>query len=179
MFRFSSGQRASMSIENILKVAARLGDLLQEVVFLGGACTPLLITDIAAQDVRPTQDVDFIFDAKTQLDVWDKEAQLRALGFQHSINGPICRWLIDDLEIDAMPADENLSGMKSAWFPLALANAHRVDVGAGLVIRVISAPLFVCTKFEAFTDYLAGFLDPNLPEREEIILYRLRQIADL
>jgi len=36
-------------------VAMRLGDLVDSVVFLGGATTTLLITDTAAGDVRPTK----------------------------------------------------------------------------------------------------------------------------
>ncbi len=41
-------------------VAARLGELRDRVVFLGGAATGLLLTDPGASPVRPTKDVDVI-----------------------------------------------------------------------------------------------------------------------
>lgn len=45
----------------LLRVAAKqLGPLLEELVFVGGCTTGLLITDEAASDVRPTFDVDAI-----------------------------------------------------------------------------------------------------------------------
>ena len=50
----------SPAIEWIRIVAERLGDLRDEVVFLGGATVGLLITDPATTTVRPTKDVDVI-----------------------------------------------------------------------------------------------------------------------
>jgi hypothetical protein len=45
-------------------VAERLGDALREkMVFVGGAVAGLLITDPAMPAIRPTEDVDLIFEA--------------------------------------------------------------------------------------------------------------------
>lgn len=46
------------NIEMIKVVALQLGDLIDEVAFLGGAAVGLLITDPGMQDIRPTKDVD-------------------------------------------------------------------------------------------------------------------------
>jgi hypothetical protein len=48
------------SIEMLEIVAGRLGDLRDQVVFLGGAVTPLLVTDPGAAPARFTVDVDVI-----------------------------------------------------------------------------------------------------------------------
>jgi len=48
----------SENIEMVKTIAHRLGELRDEVVFLGGAVTALLISDAAAGEVRPTKDVD-------------------------------------------------------------------------------------------------------------------------
>ena len=49
----------------LLEAAARLLEpLLDDVVFVGGCVTGLLITDAAAADIRPTTDVDMIADWK-------------------------------------------------------------------------------------------------------------------
>lgn len=50
-----------MNLENIrmLELAAEhLGDLLDEVVFVGGATVELWITDEAAPEFRPTDDIE-------------------------------------------------------------------------------------------------------------------------
>ena len=49
-----------MSVELLELAAAALGELLDEVVFVGGATVGLWITDPAAPAPRPTKDVDVI-----------------------------------------------------------------------------------------------------------------------
>lgn len=60
---------AITNLAMVSNVATRLGDLVENVVFLGGAATALLITDSAANDVRPTMDVDIIalIDGRSEL----------------------------------------------------------------------------------------------------------------
>jgi hypothetical protein len=53
-----------VSIELLGLGAAALGDLADEVVFVGGARVTLWITDPAAPPPRPTQDVDVIVGAR-------------------------------------------------------------------------------------------------------------------
>jgi hypothetical protein len=44
----------------LARAVTRLGPLVDKMVFLGGCATALLVTDPAAPEVRPTQDVDVI-----------------------------------------------------------------------------------------------------------------------
>lgn len=46
-------------------VVQLLGPLVDEVVFLGGCATGLLLTDVAAPPIRATQDVDVITEVTT------------------------------------------------------------------------------------------------------------------
>jgi hypothetical protein len=48
------------NLDLLLKIAHRLSPLLDEVVFVGGCTTALLITDPGAEAIRPTYDVDVI-----------------------------------------------------------------------------------------------------------------------
>ena len=48
----------SDNTEMLQTVANGLGDLIDEVVFVGGAVTELYADDPASSDIRPTQDVD-------------------------------------------------------------------------------------------------------------------------
>ncbi len=60
-----------MNLENVrmLELAAEhLGELLDEVVFVGGATVELWITDEAAPEFRPTDDIDVIVEITTTSD---------------------------------------------------------------------------------------------------------------
>ncbi len=51
---------ANRNLELLIGVARLLRPLLDDLVFVGGCTTALLITDAAAAEVRPTYDVDSI-----------------------------------------------------------------------------------------------------------------------
>ncbi len=52
----------STNIEMLQIVAMGLGELKEEVVFVGGAVAELYADDPAASDIRPTKDVDCVID---------------------------------------------------------------------------------------------------------------------
>jgi hypothetical protein len=72
------------NLEMVLYVARKLGNLLEEVVFLGGSATGLLISDPAVPDVRMTQDVDVIVEAATRIEYHRLEQKLLHKGFVQS-----------------------------------------------------------------------------------------------
>jgi hypothetical protein len=67
-----------MSIELLERGAVALDDLVDEVVFVGGATIPLWITDPAAPPPRPTKDVDVIIEVATRSAYYAFEDQLPA-----------------------------------------------------------------------------------------------------
>jgi hypothetical protein len=138
------------SVVDLVEVARLLGPLLPGVVFTGGVVVPLLITDPAAPPTRETYDVDLFLEAATSKRYHDIEARLRANRFTQDLSSPlICRWSRGRLDVDLMPDDERILGFSNRWYRLAAARAqvHRID---DLDIRVIDAPCFIATKFEAF-----------------------------
>jgi hypothetical protein len=52
--------RKQTNLELLRIVAAALGDLRQQCVFVGGSIIGLLVSDQAVRDVRPTDDVDIV-----------------------------------------------------------------------------------------------------------------------
>lgn len=141
--------------------AAKLEPILDEIAFLGGCATGLLITDPAASPVRGTVDVDIITEIGTYAEFTVLEARLTELGFRprHEDN-VICRWVSGELILDVMPTNPEILGFGNRWYAPALQNAVRVRVGP-YELRVISAPYFLVTKIEAFLgrghgDYLAS-----------------------
>ena len=136
-------------------VAERLGDWLREnLVFVGGAVTGLLITDPAQPAIRPTEDVDLIVKAAVRADYAHVEKALRAQGFLNDTrkNAPICRWRVGPVTVDVMPTLKDILGFSNRWYPLALATARNTPLPSGMLIRLVMAPVFIATKFEAFAD---------------------------
>lgn len=138
----------------LLGVAAeRLGDaLLEEVVFVGGAVVGLLITDPAMPAIRPTEDVDLVCQVTALAEYHRVEQALRTRGFAQDMRpqAPICRWQAGSLVVDVMPPLEGILGFANRWYPLALETAEWVTLSSGRRIRLITAPVFLATKLEAF-----------------------------
>lgn len=145
-------KRNNAHAENIVMVAHRLERLKTEVVFTGGAIVGLLLTDSAAPDVRPTDDVDLIVGISGYSDYASLQDQLRKMGFKHDMDGPNCRFILDGLKVDVMPSEGRVLGFTNRWYDLALATANVYLMPDGTSIRLISAPAFVATKLEAFHD---------------------------
>jgi hypothetical protein len=72
-----------------------LGPLADDMVFVGGCATGLLLTDVAAPPIRVTQDVDVITEVASLGDYHRLSGQLRKRGFQEDQRpgAPICRWV--------------------------------------------------------------------------------------
>ena len=138
----------------LLGIAAALGSLVHEVVFVGVSTAGLLLTDPLADAVRATRDVDAIVDAASLARFYEVEAQLEARGFARDIDsGIVCRWKhgASGIALDLMPIDPRVLGFANRWYPEAVESAMEVRLTQDLVIRIASAPAFVATKFEAFS----------------------------
>ena len=53
---------AESNIDKLQIIAEGLGDLNEQVVYVGGAVAQLYVTDPAATDIRPTKDVDCVIE---------------------------------------------------------------------------------------------------------------------
>ena len=81
-----------MNIELLELADSALGELVDQVVFVGGATVGLWITDPAAPPVRPTDDVDVVVEVATRSGFYGFEAKLREAGFREDQeSGVICR----------------------------------------------------------------------------------------
>lgn len=137
----------------ILEIAiARLGALADEMVFLGGCATGLLITDAAAPPIRVTRDVDAIVQVVSRAGYYRVAEKLRKLGFHEdtSENAPLCRWLAEGVILDVMPTETEILGFGNQWYQSAVAHSEGVILPSGSQIRMVAAPYFLITKLEAF-----------------------------
>jgi predicted nucleotidyltransferase len=135
-------------------VARALGDLRDELVFVGGCAAGLLMSGPATPAARVTYDVDLVTQVAGLRDYHRMEGNLADLGFARDMapEAPICRWRYQDIEVDLMPTDPGILGFSNRWYPLVATTAEAVTLPSSLVIQLITAPLFLATKFEAFAD---------------------------
>jgi len=137
----------------ILELAVdQLGELTDEMVFLGGCATGLLITDSAAPPIRVTKDVDAIVQVVSRAEYYQLADRLREKGFSEDISddAPICRWKSDSVLLDVMPTNSEILGFGNKWYGSAIKNAETIELPSGNKIRLVSAPYFLITKLEAF-----------------------------
>jgi hypothetical protein len=157
-------------IELIAYAADKLGILVADVVFLGGAVVGLLVTDPVARPPRVTKDVDVAIEVSNLIDYYDLDKKLLAKGFTNDLRGPMCRYLHGLIMIDVMPIHPKVLGFSNRWYPLALATANQHKLANGITIKLISAACFLGTKLEAFSD----------PKREEHHnIFTSRDFADV
>lgn len=180
-----------MSIELLELAASTLGDLLHEVVFLGGATVTLWITDPGAPPVRPTKDVDVVVEATTRSAFHAFEDRLRALRFAESQQGGvICRWRhsATGLILDAMPADPSILGFANRWQSAAIPHSVKCQLASGISIRAAPPPYLLATKVEAFKargreDFVAspdfGDIIALVDGREELVAEVIAADAEL
>lgn len=145
--------KLSVHEQMLKKVAEALPDNLRnQVVFLGGSVVSLLITDTAITNFRPTKDVDIIINPNGRTHFYNFEKQLRQAGWRQTFDDDpplICRWRINEVDVDIMPCDESILGFSNRWYRAAIKNHLLVNIG-GIKIKVVTAPYFLATKIEAF-----------------------------
>ena len=151
------------NIEILTMAVSKLGPVADEMVFLGGCATGLMITDPAAPPVRVTTDVDVITEVATLGEYYQLAERLHQRGFveDQSQGAPICRWRLESTILDIMPTKPDVLGFGNQWYEPAVAAAEFVELPSGKSIRMVLAPYFLATKLEAFDgrgkgDYLSN-----------------------
>lgn len=136
-------------------VAHELGDLLDELVLVGGCAVGLLITDVARPPIRQTIDVDLVAEVATLANYYEIEQRLLARGFQQP-GDVICRWQKNGLVVDVMPVVEIGHNFTNEWYPLAVQHSERRTLPSGIEIRTVTAPYFLATKLVSFRNRGGG-----------------------
>ncbi|MDQ1164600.1 nucleotidyl transferase AbiEii/AbiGii toxin family protein [Flavobacterium sp. SORGH_AS_0622] len=153
------------------EVAAGLQELRERVVFIGGAVISLYTDDPAADEVRPTKDIDMTINLANFSEWAAMQERLSDLEFYPDPQGKsIVSYQYKGIAIDIMPADDSAMGPSNRWYRPGFKNLQEVVLENGLEIRILPPPYFLATKFEAFNDrghedYYAS------PDFEDIIYF--------
>jgi predicted nucleotidyltransferase len=133
-------------------VAHALGEINSRVIFVGGCAVGLLITDDARPIVRATQDVDLVTEIATVAQYRELAKELKQAGFTEDRGDVICRWRLGKLMVDVMPTDAPVLGCSNRWHPQAVRDARQTTLPSGKQVQLITGPLLLATKIEAFYD---------------------------
>ena len=116
------------NIDKIQVVAQALGEIKEQVVFVGGSVAELYADNPELSDIRPTIDVDCVVDLtiNTYLEYSKLEEQLRKLDFQNdtSKNAPVCRKLYNGIKVDFMPENPDILGFSIIWGGSDIRGSH-------------------------------------------------------
>lgn len=145
---------ANPNMALLVGMAQAMGPLCDQVVFVGGCATGLLLDDAGLMDVRSTVDVDAIVEVASLAGYHRLTEQLMQRGFEQTLadNTPPFRWYWNRMQLDLVPLDEKVLGFANPWYRVGFEAALVTDVAFGLMLRHLSAPHFLATKFEAFKD---------------------------
>lgn len=143
---------ADPNVQSVELVAHALGELCDELILVGGCAASLLIDAPTAPPPRVTYDVDLLAVVTALRSYHALEKRFAQRGFKRdmSADAPICRWRIGEILVDLMPTEESVLGSSNRWYPHAADSALQITLPSGRSIRLISAPAFLATKFEAF-----------------------------
>lgn len=126
------------NIESLNIVAHRLGNLLKEFTFVGGATLGLLITDKAAPEVRATDDIDCIIEVIPSTRFYQLENQLRDKGFKQNpvAEGHFYRWECDGTNVDIVnAAKKNMQGFTNQWYTDTIKHATQRKISDDITYR--------------------------------------------
>lgn len=132
-------------------VASGLGELKNEMVFVGGSVAELYVDNPAASDIRPTLDVDCVIELRSRIEHARLEEALRAKRFANdtSQGAPICRWVYRDILVDVMPTDPDVLGFTNIWYEDGVTNKVAKTLPDGQEIFVFPVEYYLAAKFEA------------------------------
>lgn len=161
----------------ITKIAGALGELNERVVYVGGAVVSLYANDPAADDVRPTQDLDISMEIASLGELEKLREELMKKGFvQKSEDEVICRFRYETIKVDVMATKQIGWAPANAWFKPGFKYLQEVKIDEQK-IRILSLSYFLATKFSAFND--RGKSEPRASHDFEDITYILDNRTDL
>jgi len=149
-----------INIATVAEVAGALKEIKEQMVFVGGAVVSLYTDDQAADENRPTKDIDLTLNVLNMGHWANLQEQLANIGFYPDPFGhSICSYKYKNIPVDIRSADDGPLGPSNRWYREGFKNLWTVSAKEQ-EIQILSAPCYLATKFEAFNsrgkDYRTG-----------------------
>lgn len=116
-------ENRTINIAVVAEVAEALKEFKENMVFVGGAIVSLYTDDPAADEIRPTQDIDLTLNI-INLSHWQEvQEKLGELGFHPDPYGhAICSYKYKDIPVDIMASEEGPLGPANRWYKIGFEN---------------------------------------------------------
>jgi len=145
-------ENRTINIAVVAEVARALCELRNQMVFIGGAVVSLYADDPAADEIRPTSDIDMTINLMNFSNWVRMQERLSELGFYPDPYGhAICSYKYKDIPVDIMPAEDGPLGPSNKWYKVGFEDIWKVKA-INEEIQILSAPVYLATKFEAFNN---------------------------
>ena len=158
----------AINLNIVEKVAMALGDINDEVIYVGGAVVSLYVTDEGAELPRPTKDIDISVQISTyaQMDQLRKKLANKKI-YPAPAETVMYRYSYEDILIDFIPYEETPLGLTNRWLKPGFERAYPVTIGDA-EIKILPVSMFLATKWEAFKN---RGNDPRTSHDFEDIIY--------
>lgn len=169
--------RREVNIDSIIEVAEALGDLNDKTVYVGGAVVSLYVNDQAAEDARPTKDIDVAMEIVSLAELEKIRQQLDKKGFYNDpAEKVICRFIFENILVDVMSTQAVGWAPANTWFKEGFEYMEIIELNEKVNIRIMPVSYFLAAKFEAFHD---RGKDPRTSHDLEDIIYVMDNRIDL
>jgi predicted nucleotidyltransferase len=159
------------------RIASALGELNSQVVYVGGAIVSLYIDDPAADDVRPTKDIDISMEIASVGELEEIRVSLNEKGFHQSHQDDVlCRFRYEDILVDVMATQAIGWAPANPWFASGFKKKQACQID-DMEIHILPLPYFLATKYSAFNG--RGRKDPRTSHDFEDIVYLLNYTSSL
>jgi predicted nucleotidyltransferase len=158
----------TINLQVVEKIATRLGELNNDVIYVGGAVVSLYVTDEGADLPRPTTDIDISVQISTyaQMDILREKLAAKRI-YPASSETVMYRYTYQEVLIDFIPYEETSLGPTNSWLKPGFKKAYPVTIG-DVEIKILPVSLFLATKWEAFKN---RGTDPRTSTDFEDIIY--------
>lgn len=165
-----------INLKVVEKVAIALGEINNDVIYIGGAVVSLYVTDDGAEQPRPTNDIDISVQISTysQMEKLREELDKKKI-FPASNETVMNRYSYEDILIDFIPYEETPLGPTNSWLKPGFEKSHSVLIG-NIEIKILPVSFFLATKWEA---YKSRGNDPRMSPDFEDIIYIIDNSLDL
>lgn len=157
--------------EIIKRIAKAMGNLNDEIIYVGGAIVCLYADDPAADDIRPTKDIDISLSVATFGELENVREQLTQKGFyQSSELDIICRFHYEDIMVDVMNTKAIGWSPTNRWFKKGFERRAKYLIEETSIF-IMPFTCFFASKIEAYKG--RGGNDPRMSHDFEDITYLL------
>jgi predicted nucleotidyltransferase len=170
-------KNTSINLRVIQTIAHALGDLNDKIVYVGGAVVSLYINNPAAEDVRPTKDIDIGMELLSLGQLEQTRLELIRRGFRQTAEDDVmCRFRYGDIKVDVMSTKAVGWAPANPWFASGFASKEPVIIHRQQ-IHILPLAYFLASKFAAFND--RGTKDPRTSHDFEDIIYIFDNRTDI